>query len=206
MSKIYELDISLYNKVHMNPTYDKFIFTYKNKRNVVAVDNTSGDFFTEDFSNKTKVLIYLVNEEFMPNDVEEEYKKNKNKYKNYKKVVSNQHDYFNDRNLVDTDFLDFDFHKNYTFDIDIGFGNQKFSSTIADAVGLSLTYNSNLYYKGILLISPKEYEWNDNLNLIRKYFKGRLIDYSKVQYGIPFRCRDSKEIQWINSKEKNLNI
>ena len=54
MSKIYELDISLYDKVRMNPTDDMFIFTDKHKRSVVAVDNSYGEFFVEDFSNKIK--------------------------------------------------------------------------------------------------------------------------------------------------------
>ena len=96
MSKIYELDISLYDKVRMNPTDDMFIFTDKHKRSVVAVDNSYGEFFVEDFSNKIKGLIYLVNDDFMPNDVEKEYLENKHKYNNYDKVVSDSVDYFLD--------------------------------------------------------------------------------------------------------------
>lgn len=107
MSKIYELDISLFNKIRMYPTYDKFIFTEKNKRHVVAVDNSFGDFFTEDFSNKTKGLIFLLNDSFLCGDVEKEYQSNKNKYKNYNKIVSCQNDYFLDKDLYDCDFLNF---------------------------------------------------------------------------------------------------
>ena len=207
MSKIYELDISLFKKVYMYPTYDKFIFTTKNKRSVVAVDNSYGEFFTEDFSNKMKGFIYLANEEFMPDDVEKEYTKNKNKYKNYSKFISTQNEYFIDRNLSDRDFLNFDPNKKYEFDINIGFGKQRFKGKIEDALGLSLNYESDLLYNSIILISPLGFEWNDNLNLMKKYLDGRFIDYKKDNYGIPYRSRDSKQIEWIEkTKEKNMNI
>ena len=52
--KIYELDRSFYNKIRMYPTYNKFIFTEKGKQPVIVVDNSVGDFFVEEFSNKTK--------------------------------------------------------------------------------------------------------------------------------------------------------
>lgn len=209
MSKIYQLDNSLYNKVRMYPTYDKFIFTDKHKRSIVAVDNTSGDFFTEDFSNKIKGLIYLVNDEFMPNDVEKEYHENKHKYTNYDKVVSDSVDYFLDNKNADRDFLKFDPNKKYTFDINLGYGEKQFKATIKDALGLAINYESDLGFNGTLVISPMGFEWEDNNKLIEKCVGRENLSKSNDTFGwfIPYRNPDSKGIEWIDkTKDKNMNI
>ncbi len=208
MSKIYELDNSLYNKVKMYPTYDKFIFTDKHKRNVVVVDNTSGDFFVEDFSNRIKGLIYLVNDEFMTYDVEKEYLENKDKYSydKYKKVVNDSVDYFVDNNKIDRDFLKFDPNKKYIFDINLGFGEKQFKSTIKDALGLAINYETDLGFNGTLLISPAGFEWEENHKFIEKYV---IRDLSKggdmFGWHIPYRNPDSPNIEWLD-KTKEIKI
>lgn len=206
MSKIYEIDISLFNKIRMYPTYDKFIFKDKNKKSVVVVDNSSGDFFTEKFSNKTKGLIFLINKEFLPSDVEKEYKENKNKYRNYKKIVSNQNDYMLEKDLYDRDFLDFDSNKKYEFDINIGYNNcpKKFKSTIKEALGLASNYESNLVYNGIIIFSPLGFEWEYNNNLIHKYLK--ISPVNKKGIPLPYVYLDSTNIEWIKTESKDKNL
>lgn len=207
MSKIYELDVSLYKKISMYPTYDKFIFTSKGKKNVIAVDNSSGDFFVEDFSNKTKGLIYLVNESFLPNDVEKEYINNKDRYKNYKEIVLNKHDYLLNNNLYDTDFLEFDPNKKYEFDIDLGQGKKTFLATIKDAMGLATNNESDLFYRDMLLLSPLGFEYRDNERLIKKYIGAHNLDYDnfKDNFGIPYRRPYDKQICWFE-KTNDIKI
>ena len=209
MSKIYELDISLYDKVRMNPTDDMFIFTDKHKRSVVAVDNSYGEFFVEDFSNKTKGLIYLVNDDFMPYDVEKEYQENKHKYKNYNKVVSDSVDYFLDNKNVGKAFLKFNPNKKYTFDINLGYGEKQFKSTIKDALGLAINYEADLGINGTLIISPLGFEWEENNKIIEKCVGLENLSKANTSFGwsIPYRNPDSKGIEWIEkTKEKNMNI
>lgn len=206
MSKIYQLDNSLFNKVYMFPTYDKFIFTDKQKRSVIAVDNSNGEFFTEDFSNKIKGLIYLVNEDFMPNDVEKEYQKNKHKY-HYNKVVSDSVDYFIDNKKTDRDFLKFDPNKKYIFDINIGFGERQIKATIKDALGLAINYESDLGFNGTIIISPMGFEWKDNNRLIEKCVGKENLGKSNDTFGwfIPYKNPDSKGIEWLE-KSKEIKI
>lgn len=206
MSRIYEMDISLFNKIKMYPTYDKFIFKGKNKRSVIVVDNSTGNFFVEDFSNKTKGLIYLVNENFLPNDVEKEYKNNKEKYKNYKKIVLPQNDYMLDRDLYDRDFLDFDPNKKYEFDIYVAYKDypNKVKATIKDALGLASNYESDLGYNGILLFSPLGFEWEYNNSLIHKSLK--ISPVSEKGIKLPYVYLDSPNIEWIKDKNKNMKI
>lgn len=200
MRKIYELDISLFNKVYMYPTSDKFIFTKKNKRPVVVVDNTSRDFFMEDFSNKTKGLIFLVNEDFLNNDVEEEYKNNKNKYKNYKKIVSSQNDYFLDKDLGDLDFLSFVQQNKYEFNINIGNCSKKIKSKIIDAIALANNFESDLFYNNHLIYSPLGFEWDYNNKLIHKYLGITHINEKGIN--LPYRNLESREIEVLDmSKE-----
>lgn len=207
MSKIYELDISLYDKVRMNPTDDMFIFTDKHKRSVVAVDNSYGEFFVEDFSNKIKGLIYLVNDDFMPNDVEKEYLENKHKYNNYDKVVSDSVDYFLDNKTANRDFLKFNPNKKYTFDIDLGYGEKQFKATIKDTLGLAINYESDLGFNGTLIISPMGFEWEDNNRLIEKCVGKENLSKSNDTFGwfIPYRNPDSKGIEWLE-KTKEIKI
>ena len=202
MSKIYEIDRSLYKKIEMYPTNDKFIFTTKGKQSVIAVDNSNGQFFVEDFSNKTKALIYLVNDSFLPNDVEKEYKENKTKYKNYKKIVSSQNDYFIDRDLYDRDFLDFDSNKKYRFDIDIGYGRKSFKSTIKDALSLASNYESDLVFNDRLIYSPLGFEWEYNKNLVKRYLGKNFFDNNKH---LPYVFKDDDCIEWLN-KNKEIKI
>ncbi len=204
MSKIYEIDISLYDKIRMYPTYDKFIFTNKGKRNVVVVDNSSGDFFTEDFSNKTKGLIYLVNDEFMPNDVEKEYKANKNKYKNYNKIVSSQNDYMLEKDLYDRDFLSFDPNKKYEFDIVLGdYKRQKIKAKIKDALGLASNYESDLLYNDRLIFSPLGFEWEYNNSLIHKYLGISPVNKNGIK--LPYSSWGSSQIE-VLEKQKDMKI
>lgn len=200
MSKIYEIDKSLFSKIEMYPTYDKFIFTSKRKRDVVVVDNTSGDFFTEDFSNKTKGLIYLVNDSFLPNDVEQEYKKNKDKYKNYHTMVSSQNDYMFDKDLYDRDFCSFDPNKKYEFDINIGYGKETIKATIKDALGLASNHESDLVYNERLLFSPLGFDWNYNNKLIHKYLGIKNISDKGIE--LPYRYMDSPEIEVLKKEIK----
>lgn len=207
MSKIYELDNSLFNKINLFRTYDKFIFTDKHKRNVIAVDNSYGAFFVEEFSNKIKGLIYLVNEDYLPNDVEKEYLVNKNKYNFYNKVVSDSVDYFTDGKSRDRIFLKFNPNKKYTFDINIGYGEQQFKATIKDALGLAINYESDLGYNGILLLSPMGFEWEQNHKLIERAVGQENLSKSNDTFGwfIPYRNSESKSIEWIK-KEKTIKM
>lgn len=203
MSKIYELDISLFDKIRMYPTYDKFIFTTKGKRSVVAVDNSSGDFFTEDFSNKTKGLIYLVNEEFMPYDVEKEYKDKKNKYKNYNKIVSSQNDYMLEKDLYDRDFLSFDPNKKYEFNIVVCYKQKKIKANIKDALGLASNYESDLLFNDRLIFSPLGFEWEYNNSLIHKYLGISPVNKNGIK--LPYSSWESPKIE-ILEQEKNIKI
>lgn len=200
MSKIYELDISLYDKVRMYPTFDKFIFTNKNKRSVVAVDNSSGDFFTEDFSNKTKGLIFLINDTFMPYDVEKEYQENKNKYKNYHKVVSSQEDYMLEKDLYDRDFLSFDPNKKYEFDINIGYGSKKIKAKIIDALGLASNYESDLGYNGCIIFSPLGFDWEYNNKLIHKYLGISPVNKNGIK--LPYSSWGSSKIEVLEQQKE----
>lgn len=203
MSKIYELDISLFDKIRMYPTYDKFIFTTKGKRSVVAVDNSSGDFFTEDFSNKTKGLIYLVNEEFMPYDAEKEYKDRKNKYKNYNKIVSSQNDYMLEKDLYDRDFLSFDPNKKYEFNIVVGYKQKKIKANIKDALGLASNYESDLLFNDRLIFSPLGFEWEYNNSLIHKYLGISPVNKNGIK--LPYSSWGSSKIEVLD-QEKNIKI
>ena len=209
--KIYELDRSFYNKIRMYPTYNKFIFTEKGKQPVIVVDNSVGDFFVEEFSNKTKGLIYLVNDTFLPNDVEEEYSKNKNKYKNYNKIVGNKHDYFLDNNLYDRDFLEFDPKKEYDFTINFGNGAREFSATIENALGLASNYECDLVYNNNLIFSPLGFEFEENYRLIQQYlgknyFRDKLKERDiNDNFGLPYRnIDDSFAIHF--KEEKTMKI
>ena len=201
MSKIYELDNSLFNKINLFRTNDKFIFTDKNKRNVIAVDNSNGAFFVEEFSNKIKGLIYLVNDEFLPNDVEKEYLENKHKYNYYDKVVSDSIDYFSDGKNRDRIFLKFNPNKKYIFHINVGYGEQQFKSTIKDALGLAINYETDLGYNGVLLLSPMGFEWEENHKLIEKCV-GKENTFG---WFIPYRNPHSNEIEWLE-KEKTIKM
>lgn len=203
MSKIYEIDISLYDKIKMYPTYDKFIFITKGKKNVVAVDNTSGDFFTEDFSNKTKGLIYLVNDEFMINDVEKEYKTNKNKYKHYNNIVFSQNDYMLDKDLYDRDFLSFDPNKKYEFNIVVGYKKKKIKASIKYALGLASNYESDLLYNERLIFSPLGFEWEYNNNLIHKYLGISPVNKNGIK--LPYSNWESPKIEEL-IQEKNMKV
>lgn len=203
MSKIYELDISLFDKIRMYPTYDKFIFTTKGKRSIVAVDNSSGDFFTEDFSNKTKGLIYLVNDEFMVNDVEKEYKTNKNKYKHYNNIVSGQNDYMLDKDLYDRDFLSFNPNKKYEFNIVVGYKQKKIKANIKDALGLASNYESDLLFNDRLIFSPLGFEWEYNNSLIHKYLGISPVNKNGIK--LPYSSWGSSKIE-VLAQEKNIKI
>lgn len=207
MSKIYELDNTLFDKINNFRTNDKFIFTDKHKRNVIVVDNSYGAFFVEEFSNRIKGLIYLTNENFLPNDVEKEYLYNKEKYDYYDKVVSDSVDYFNDGKNRDRIFLKFNPNKKYIFDIDIGYGEQQFKSTIKDALGLAINYESDLGYNGVLLLSPMGFEWEQNHKLIERSVGKENLSKSNDTFGwfIPHRNPNSKGIDWIE-KEKNIRM
>lgn len=210
MSKIYELDRSLFDKVNMYPTYNKFIFTDKHKRNIVAVDNTSGDFFTEDFSNRIKGLIYLVNDSFLPDEVEKEYLEHKDKYsyEKYKNIVCDSIDYCLDNNIYDRDFLKFDPNKKYTFDINLGYGEQHFKSTIKDALGLAINYESDLGFNGTLLISPLGFEWEENNRFIEKCVGRENLSSPGNMFGwfLPYRNQQSKQIEWIKENTKDMKL
>ena len=207
MSKIYELDNSLFNKINLFRTNDKFIFTDKNKRNVIAVDNSNGAFFVEEFSNKIKGLIYLVNDEFLPNDVEKEYLENKHKYNYYDKVVIDYIDYFSDGKNKDRTFLKFNPNKKYIFDINVGYGEQQFKSTIKDALGLAINYETDLGYNGVLLLSPMGFDWEENHKLIEKCVGKENLSKSNNTFGwfIPYRNPHSNEIEWLE-KEKTIKM
>ncbi len=203
MIKIYELDISLFDKIRKYPTFDSFLFTSKGKRNVIAVDNTTGDFFTEEFSNKTKGLIYLCNRDYLPNDVEKEYKENKKKYKNYSRLISNQNDYMFDRDLYDRDFLHFDPNKKYSFVININYKKTNIKATIKDALGLASNYEGDLLFNGRLIFSPLSFDWNYNNNLIHKYLG--ISPVNKNGINLPYSSWGSPKIEIVeNSKESNL--
>ena len=203
MSKIYELDISLFDKIKMYPTYDKFIFTTKGKRSIVAVDNSSGDFFTEDFSNKTKGLIYLANEKFMPYDVEKEYKENKDKYKIYNKIVSSQNDYMLEKDLYDRDFLSFDPNKKYEFNVVVGYKQKKIKANIKDALGLASNYESDLLFNDRLIFSPLGFEWEYNNSLIHKYLGISPVNKNGIK--LPYSSWGSSKIEVLD-QEKNIKI
>lgn len=208
MSKIYELDKDLFfSKILLNPTYDNFIFTDKHKRNVIVVDNTSGDFYTEEFSNKTKGLIYLVNDTFLPNDVEKEYSENKDKYKNYNKVVSNSMDYYLDKNLYDRDFLKFDPNKKYIFRINQGYGEKEFKATIKDALGLAINYESDLAFKNTLLLSPLGFDYEDNSKSIEKCVGLENLSRGNMfGWFLPYKRTNSKGIEWIKETTKDMKL
>lgn len=208
MSKIYELDRSLFNKIQMYPTYDKFIFTEKYKEKVIVVDNTSGDFFTEDFSNKTKGLIYLVNDSFMPYDVEKEYRNNRHKYNNYHKVISDSVDYYMDNNLNDIDFLKFDPNKKYEFIIDLEQGKQKFKANIMVALGLSINYDRDLEFENTTIISPLTYDWDTNHDNIEKCVGTKNLCKRDNNFGwlIDYVDMNSPQIELIQEKTKDIKV
>lgn len=207
MSRIYELDIEKFNRIYAFPTYDKFIFKNKDKDDVVAVDNSNGEFYVEEFSNKVKGLIYLVNDEFLVPETEEEYKKNKSQYeKKYSKVVSSQEDYMLEHDLYDRDFLEFVPDKKYEFDINIGYGRKSFKATIKDALGLASNYESDLVYKDRLIFSPLGFDWEYNHNLIEKYVGKNNLDYKdNGNFELPYIYKDSSCIEWIE-KTKDIKL
>lgn len=45
----------------------------------------------------------------------------------------------------------------------------KFNSDPVSAFELASNYEADLYYQGVLILSPLGYEWEDNVKLIEKY-------------------------------------
>lgn len=207
MSRIYELDIEKFNRIYAFPTNDKFIFKDSNKNDVVVVDNSNGNFYVENFSNKIKGLIYLVNDNYTLTDTEKEYKTNKNLYKNkYDKVVASQEDYMLENDLYDRDFLEFIQDKKYQFDINIGYGRKTFKATIKDALGLASNYESDLVFNDRLIFSPLGFDWEYNKNLIEKYIgKSNLKYRENGTFELPYVSSQSEKIEWIE-KTKDIKI
>lgn len=210
MSKIYELDISLFDKVKEINSYDNFIFTNRHTRHVVVVDNSHGEFFTEDFSNRLKGLIYLTNNTFLPPDVEKEYSENFDNYtfEKYEKVVSDSYDYYMDKSLDDLDFLKFNPKKKYLFSINTLDGERQFQSTIKDALGLASNYSSDLVHNGITIISPLRFDCGKNSELIEKCVgRENLSKSDSFDFGWFLPYRDFKDtcIEELTS-QKNIKI
>ena len=203
-TNIYEIDYSLYDKIKMYPTYDSFIFSSDNDKSVLTVDNTAGEWFVEEFSNKTKALIYLMNDNYLPDDVEKEYLKNRAKYNDYDKYVMNKHDYLIKNNIQDRDFLDFKQDEKYEFSINFGNGVRYFKSTIQDALGLAVNYETDLVYNNILLISPLGFDWEENNSLIESYIKTK--NTNKNDFGIPYRRQNDSHIEWLKIADIDLNL
>lgn len=210
MSKIYELDISLFDKVKEINSYDSFIFIDKHTRSVIVVDNRQGEFFTEEFSNRLKGLIYLTKTDFLPKDVEKEYSENFDNYtfEKYEKVVFDSYDYYIDKNLNDLDFLKFNPKKKYLFTINTADGERYFQSTIKDALGLASNYSSDLVYNGITIISPLRFDWGKNSELIEKCVgRENLSKSDSFDFGWFLPYRDFKDtcIEELTS-QKNIKI
>lgn len=210
MSKIYELDISLFDKVKEINSYDSFIFIDKHTRSVVVVDNRQGEFFTEEFSNRLKGLIYLTKTDFLPKDVEKEYSENFDNYtfEKYEKVVFDSCDYYMDKNLNDLDFLKFNPKKKYLFTINTADGERYFQSTIKDALGLASNYSSDLVHNGITIISPLRFDWGKNSELIEKCVgRENLSKSDSFDFGWFLPYRDFKDtcIEELTS-QKNIKI
>ena len=199
MNRIYEINYDLFstlfkeweNKDYKNESgyiYNNFLVKDKDDNEYFGVDNTAGEWFEEEFKNKTTALIWLTNNEFDLEDAVKEFDSNKNKYKNLSKQVKTQDEFCSKYNLYHRDYIQFDPNKEYDFKINLNGNVCEFSSTIKTAIGFASNYESDLTYKDVLLISPLGFEWEENYKLIQKFLGNNYLkDNPKMKdWGVPY--------------------
>ena len=204
--KIYEINYELYNRLfnereeylyEFDKTpdylYAKFIVKNKNGKGYFCVDNSTNEWWEEEFKNKTQCLMFLVEDELTAEQVIDKYNKNKNAYKHYGKFLVSQDVFCEKNNIYHRDYFNFDPKKEYNFTINFGNCTREFSSTIENALGLASNYETDLQYKGILIFSSLGFDWEENCRLIERYL-GKNFDRRKFiykdsfdDYGLPYR-------------------
>lgn len=219
--KIYEIDFNLYSRLfneHEDCDYNKtpsylwgrFLVKNKNGKGYFCVDNTTNEWWEEEFKNKQQCLMWLVDTDLTSDEVIKRYNDNKNLYKDYKKYLVSQDVFCEENNIYHRDYFKFDLNKEYDFTINFGNGAKEFSSTIENALGLASNYETDLLYKNILIFSSLGFEWEENCRLIEQYL-GKNYDRRNFRekdlyddFGLPYRkpsdgCFKFKE-------EKNIKI
>lgn len=221
--KIYEIDYKLYNLLfdehEKNNEYGKlpdyfwnrFIVKNENGKGYFCVDNSTNDWWLEEFKNKTQCLMFLVDNELTAEDVIEKYEKDKTAYKHYRKYLATQEEFCEENNIYHRDYFKFDPKKEYDFIINFGDGPREFSSTIENAIGLSANYECDLLHKNTLIFSPQHFEWEENYRLIEQYLgKNYIRDRIKQRsinsnFGVPYR--EPEDTHLIHFKDdKNIRI
>lgn len=222
MSRIYEISYSLYSRLYNeyeNSDYDnissyllnKFLVKNKNGKGYFCIDNTTNEWWEEEFKNKQQSLMWLVDNELTYNEVIQKYNKNKYKFKDYNKYLVSQDVFCEENNIYDKDYFKFDLNKEYDFEIVFHNDSRKFSSTIESAIGLALNYESHLLYKDTLIFSPKGFDFEENYRLIEQYLGKKYIK-DKIKsneingdFGVPYR--NLEDSHFIHLKdEKNIKI
>lgn len=201
---IYEINFDLYSRLFNErensdygkmPSYltGKFLVKNKNGKGYFGVDNSTNEWWEEEFKNKLQCLIWLVDDELTTEQVIEKYNTNKDDCKDYKKYLVSQDIFCEKNNIYHRDYFKFDSKKEYDFTINFGSGAKEFSSTIENALGLASNYESDLLHKDILIFSPLGFEWEENCRLIEKYL-GKNYDRRNFRekdlyddLGLPYR-------------------
>lgn len=220
--KIYEIDFNLYSRLfkeHENYNYNeapsylwgRFLVKNKNGKGYFCVDNTTNEWWEEEFKNKQQCLMWLVDTELTSDKVIKLYNQDKDKYKDYKKYLISQDVFCEENNIYHRDYFKFDPNKEYDFTINFGNGAREFSSTIENAIGLSSNYKCDLLHKNTLIFSPQGFEWEENYRLVEQYLgKNYIRDRIKQRdinsnFGVPYR--DPEDTYYIHFKdEKNIRI
>ncbi len=202
--KIYEIDFNLYSRLFNErensdygkmPSYltGKFLVKNKNGKGYFGVDNSTNEWWEEEFKNKLQCLIWLVDDELTTEQVIEKYNTNKDDCKDYKKYLVSQDVFCEKNNIYHRDYFKFDPKKEYDFKINLGSGTREFSSTIENALGLASNYETDLLYKDILIFSSLGFEWEENCRLIEQYL-GKNYDRRNFKekdlyddFGLPYR-------------------
>lgn len=220
--KIYEIDFNLYSRLfkeYENSDYNKtpdylcgrFLVKDNDNNSYFCVDNTTNEWWEEEFKNKQQCLIWLVDTDLTEKEVIQKYNENKELYKDYEKYIVSQDVFCDENKIYHRDYFKFDPNKEYDFIINFRNGAREFSSTIENAIGLASNYECNLLYKDTLIFSPQGFEWEENYRLVEQYLgKNYIRDKIKVEdinsnFGVPYR--NPEDTQFIHFKdEKSLKI
>lgn len=215
---IYEINYDLYAKLFEDYEKSKndntllpylkgkFIVKDKDNKGYFYVDNSTLNWWEEEFDEKQQGIIWLVDDELNAEEVLKKYKKNK--CSSYNKYVKSMNDYCNKYKIYHRNFFEFNLNTEYDFFIKQNKELKHFKSTIEDAIGLASYYNSDLLYKNILIFSPTGFDIDENYRLIKRYLGNNYFENSrnikKYKFGVPYKTKDSNSIHFI--EEKNIKI
>mgnify|MGYP001026613695 CR=1 FL=1 len=220
--KIYEIEYNLYSRLfdeHENSDYNKtpsylwgrFLVKNKNGVGYFCVDNTTNEWWEEEFKEKQQCLMWLVDDELTVEDVIERYNKNKDKYKDYEKYLVSQDVFCEENNIYHRDYFNFDPNKEYDFSVNLGSGTREFSATIENALGLASNYESDLSHKNTIIFSPLGFDWDENYRLVEQYLgkdhiKKKLKNEDMYDgFGLPYRRPDDSSLIHFKD-EKNIRM